>query len=490
MRRVAAALEDLGPVFASFGRYLATRLDLISRRDSAALATIADRAAAMPEADVRTVAGRYLGEPIERRFFAFDAHARIATLWMQRHDAWLAPGVPVHVRLVRPDAPVRLAADLPLLPELAPFVGVAPDALDTAIDDFSLTLRRRLDQTHQAAAFATLAADASSQGGFYAPIVYRDHTAPGILTIERPNGALLRDVVADVLGPNGAAVDPSALARRFAAAWLRETLAGRLVPFDFDETDVVLSDDRLVLVGGAFEPHTSSDRGRFLSYINAVAADDPEAAAAWIVDASSADGGDRREEELRRRLRQAVPFRDGEWSGDDRLAEQVLVQWRMAALAGWPLTPHHLHVYRGIYAVTTLAMQLAPDDDSLSAALQEERVNIGISEARHMVEPASIGATLDRLLQEMVHLPQKLDEVLTLAAEGRLRVRLNVPDGDDAQHRRNRTVLLVATLVALTALASVARHFAPALGSGAERLAAVAVLALGAWLLVVAARMS
>src|SRR5215471_2067574 len=54
MRRVAAALEDLGPVFASFGRYLATRLDLISRRDSAALATIADRAAAMPEADVRS----------------------------------------------------------------------------------------------------------------------------------------------------------------------------------------------------------------------------------------------------------------------------------------------------------------------------------------------------------------------------------------------------------------------------------------------------
>jgi hypothetical protein len=89
----------------------------------------------------------------------------------------------------------------------------------------------------------------------------------------------------------------------------------------------------------------------------------------------------------------------------------------------------------------------------------------------------------------MVHFPQKLDEVLTLAAEGRLRVKLDVPDGHGAQHTRNRTVLLVAVLVALTGVASIARHVAPAVGAGADRLAAIVVLLLGGWLLVAAARM-
>ena len=106
-----------------------------------------------------------------------------------------------------------------------------------------------------------------------------------------------------------------------------------------------------------------------------------------------------------------------------------------------------------------------------------------------MLEPAGLGSMFDHVLQGVAHLPQKLDAVLELAAEGRLHVKLNVPDGDDNRTTRDRTTLLVATLVALTALASVARQVAPAFGVGIERLAAVAVLVLGGWLLVAAARM-
>ncbi len=489
MPRVAEALVDLGPVFASFGRYLARRLDLISRRDASALSVIPDWAAPLPESEVYASVARNLGTPVDRRFFAFELRARASTIWTQRHDAWLAPGVPVLVTVVRPDMQAWLAADLSLLPILAPHTGIPPGLFESAVEDFGMTLRRRLDQTHQAASLATLAADASAHGGFDAPVVYRDHTAPGILTIERPMGATLRDLLADAAGPRPAPLDPVALARAITSAWLRHAASGRIVPFDFDDADIVVAGERLMLIGGAFEPHPSSEQARFLTYLNAVAADDPDAAASWMVDAGAPQGIDHREEELRRRLRQAVPFRDGEWSGDDHLVEQVLVQWRMAALAGWPMTPHHLHVYRGLHALSTLAQRLAPHEDSLSAALRDERLHIGVTEARQMLDPRTVGTTFDRLLQDMVHLPQKLDDVLTLAAEGRLRVKLNVRDGDDAQRTRNRTVLLIAMLVALTAVASVARHFAPALGAGAQRLAALAVLILGGWLLVAAARL-
>jgi predicted unusual protein kinase regulating ubiquinone biosynthesis (AarF/ABC1/UbiB family) len=489
MPRLVEALTDLGPVFASFGRYLGARLDLLSKRDRALLSLIPQHALPMSERALYTCIAAHFGEPYDRRFFSFDPNARLSTIWMQRHDAWLAPGVPTVVQVVRPEAAAWLAADLPQLPLIGSCLEIDPVRLQEAIDDFASTLNRRLDQTHQATALATLAADASAHGGFDAPVVYRDHTAAGILTIERPAGTLLRDILADASGPAPSMDDARGFALRITSAWLRQALRGRTVPFDFDDTDIVVAGERLFLIGGAFESHSTTDRTRLLSYLTAVAADDPDAAIAWIVDAAASEGLERREEELRRRLRQAVPFRDGEWSGDDRFAEHVLVQWRMATAAGWPLTPHHLHVYRGMHAATSLAGRLAPQDDVLAGALRDERLNIGLAEARQLIDPRAAGAMLDRLLQDMIHLPQKLDDVLTLAAEGRLRVKLNVPDDDAVQHTRNRTVLLVATLAALAGVAAIARQVAPAFGGGAERLAAVVVLLLGGWLLVAAARL-
>lgn len=487
--RLRDALVDLGPVFASFGRYLSSRIDLLSRRDAQQLATIPDRTEPMRAADVETCVARQLGLPIARSYFAFERNAVAATLWTERHPAWLAPGVPVMVTLVRPDADAWLRVDLPLLSLVGRIIDLPAETFEAAVDDFIVTLRRRLDQTQQAGACATLVADRASGGRFDAPVVYRDHCAPGVLTVEHPGGVSLADVVED----DGRTLDNTLvradLAKRVTGAWLWQALNGRVVPFEFDADDIVAHDDRLVLIAGSFEPHSGNERARFLTYLNAVSADDPDAAAAWIVDTAAPGAAGRHEDELRRRMRQAVPFRDGEWSGDDRLAEHVLVQWRMAREAGWPLTPHHLRVYRGLQAVTLLAWQLSPVEDTLAGALQEERLYMGLAEARHLADPRTAIATLDRLLQDMVQLPQKLDDVLTLASEGRLRLKLAVPETDAAKHTRNRTVLLVATLVALTAMALLARQAAPAFGVGVERLAAVVVLLLGGWLLVAAARM-
>jgi predicted unusual protein kinase regulating ubiquinone biosynthesis (AarF/ABC1/UbiB family) len=490
MSRVRAVLAELGPVFAGFGRYLSSRIDLVARRDSLVLSSIPDCAAALAPTVVDTWMARQLGAPVEQRFFSFNRDPYDTTLWTERHHAWIAPGVPAVVLVVRPDAEAWLESDLPLLRLIQPWFDIAPAPFAAAVDDFASTLRRHLDQTRQAAAFATLAVDgAASARGFGAPVCYRDHSAPGVLTLERPAGVTLADMMVDDAELTATPAAGRDYAARLASAWLHQALAGRTVPFDFGPRDIVVDRERLVLVGGAFEPHTSAARVRFLSYVNAVAADDPDAAAAWILDAAAPVDQDRREEALRRRLRQAVPFRDGEWSGDDRLAEQLLVQWRMAREAGWPLTPHHLHLYRGLQMMACLATRLAPREDALLAALQDERLEMGLAQARRMGDPATVVSTLDRLLQEMVQLPQKLDDVLTLAAEGRLRVKLHVADADGSRQTHNRTVLLVALLVALTGLASIVRQFAPAFGPGLERLGAAVLLLLGGWLLVAAARL-
>jgi hypothetical protein len=89
----------------------------------------------------------------------------------------------------------------------------------------------------------------------------------------------------------------------------------------------------------------------------------------------------------------------------------------------------------------------------------------------------------------MVTLPQKLDEVLTLAAEGRLRVKLQVPETNENRAARRQTILLVANLVLLAAIAALVRRLAPASGPGLERIGVAALLIVGGWLLVAAARL-
>jgi ubiquinone biosynthesis protein len=487
IQSLRTTLAWLGPVFATFGRYLSTRPDLLPRRDCEELAKIADTASPAPPAALEAYLHRQLGAPPSRRFFQFDPVARDMTLWTERHEAWVAPGVPAIVTVVRPDADQWIAGDLPLLPVLQPYLGVESVAWDDAVADFARTLRARLDQTVQAASLTMLAAHAGP-GAFAAPTCYHDHGAPGVLTLDRWDAPTVEELTAtrSALTREGR----RDLARRIATTWLSQALNGRVIPFDFEPRHVVVDGDRLILTAAVCDPLGSADSERLSRYLSAVAADDPEAAAGWLVDALPAPpDGSTLEEEVRRRFRQAVPFRDGEWSGDDRFAENAFVQWRVAREAGWRFVPQQLHVYRALMAVDAIAQALAPDEDVVLSAFHDVRLRRGISEAATVFDPAAVGARLDAAFREMVNLPQKLDEVLTLAAEGRLRVKLQVPETRSDRRVRHQTILLVANLVVFAAIVSLVRHFAPAYGPGLERIGVVALLIVGGWLLMAAARL-
>ena len=481
-----AALEELGPVFSDFGRYLSSRIDLLPRRDCIELAATDGRATTRPLPDAAALAIAQLGDGPGRRFFAIDPAPLAVTHWEQRHEAWLASGEAVVITLVRPDAGEMLASDLPLLRLLVPWLDAPEAAVAAAIDDFSDTLQRRIDERQQASAFTRLFDDAQAGGTLDAPRCYADYCAPGIVTLERIDGIGIASAVeGDGTSPGAETIDRERVAHDLASAWVRQAVAGRVVPFEFDLRDLRLREGRLVLVGGLLEPVTAAEGAEFLRYLVATAADEPDRALAWI---TSATGNTGEPAGLRRRLRQAVPFRDGEWSGEDRLAEQLLVHWRAVREAGAAMLPHHLRMYRGVRAVSAATMQLAGEHDALLAGLQAERLRQGLNDAQALFESRT-PVVLDRLLPDIVDLPRRLDEILTQAADGRLRVKVHMPEADERHEARNRTVSLVASLVALVGIAFLVRHLAPAYGGGIETAGAALVLILGAWLLVAASRL-
>lgn len=490
--QLRVACETLGPVFIEFARYLSTRLDMLPRRDCHELAATGATPETRRPADALAVLHAHFGHTADRQFASFTVAPRVVTRWTQQHDAWLSNDMPVVVTIVRPDAQALLDADLPLLSLLAPWLDTPTAALNAAIADFALTLRFRLDQTQLRDGFARLMQHARADGPLDAPRCYPELCSMGVLTAERVEGRSVADALAELTmpgAPGGEPFDPGTVATQLAAAWLRLTISGHAAPFDFDLNDLVLRDGRLVLVGGALEPMTGTEGPLFLKYLLAGAVDDPDAALEWIASEAAPGLAGVPEDSLRRRLRQAVPFRDGEWSGDDRLAERLLVHWRATRAADWDMPAHYLRLYRGIHALSAATTALAPYHDHVLAALHDEQWRIGTAEARNWLDTDKLALTLEGLSRDLVLIPQKLDEILTAAASGRLRITADVPDADERRVARNRTVSLVASLVTLVALTFVLRHVTPAHGSTLEWMAALIVLMVGGWLLIAASRL-
>ena len=480
--RLRGVLQSLGPIFSTFGLYLSSRLDLLARRDCQELAKISDIGTAAPFADVAELIRSELGAVPAHRFHSFEPQPSAVSLLFEDHAAWLAPGAPVVVRVVRPEVVASLEQDLALLSLLETHLPIAQVRFQEALADFNRSLERRLDQLAQADAFRHLADDWRAIGAFDAPLCYRDHCSAHVLTMAPVEGVRFGE--AFTRGAISAAMfDRESTTRQLCGAWLRQAIEGHVVPCAFGLRDIVLKPDRLVYVGSDFEPQSGDGRVRFLGYINAAAADDPDAACEWVIAECDARRNGASEEELRRRFRQSVPFRDGEASGDDSLAEHVLVHWRATHDAGWRLRPHMLHLYRAVHALSLRAEALVPGRDVLTLGLQDVRVQIGLSEARQLINPLAVPAAVDKLLANMVNLPQKLDEVLTLASEGRLRLKLHMPASDEQRRIRNGTVSLIAGLAVLASLAFLLRVAVPAPGVVIERLGALALLAAGFWLL-------
>ncbi len=480
--RLREILQSLGPIFATFGLYLASRLDLLSRRDCGELSRIPDVAPKATASEVAQLIRAELGALPAHRFHAFEFEPNAVSLLFQEHDAWLAPGAPVLVRVVRPDVVAALARDLALLPLLEAHVPIVSARFRQALSDFCLTLERRLDQQGQADNFHHLADDWRAIGAFDAPLCYRDHCSARVLTMAPVEGVALGEAFTHG-AISASRFDRETTVRQLCGAWLRQAIEGHVVPCAFGPRDVILKPDRMVYVGSDFEPQSADGRVRFLGYVNAEAADDPDAACEWVMAECDQKGNGAAEEELRRRFRQSVPFRDGESSGEDNLAELALVHWRATQEAEWTLHPHFLYLYRAVHALSMRGIALAPGKDVLMLGLQDVRLRIGLDEARHLVNPLGVPAALDKLLANMVNLPQKLDEVLTLAAEGRLRVKLSMPASDEQRRIRNRTVSLIAGLAVLASVAFLFRVVVPEPGVLTERLGAFVLLAAGFWLL-------
>ncbi len=222
--RLARSLEGLGPVAIKLGQLLSTRGDIFGRQFADDLGHLKDRLPPFPMAVARTIVAQELGRPVDEVFARFGEPVAAASL-AQAHDATLADGRRVAVKVLRPGIERRVAADSAVL-ELAarllqrwapPIRRLEPVKFaDTVVRATELELDLRLE----AAGADELAEVMAKDGYMSAPRVLWEGVGKRVLTLEWAEGLALSDEAA--LSQPG--LDRKALADNLTRAFLAQAL--------------------------------------------------------------------------------------------------------------------------------------------------------------------------------------------------------------------------------------------------------------------------
>lgn len=442
--KLRLALSDLGPIFSSFGRYLATCVDLFPAADCLELEAIPDDATPISYPDLVHFMQSGIGCAPEEVFLCFESEPFESRLLHQLHHARLRQnGMPVVIKFVRPETAAQLLCDLELLELIeSPARGAV---FKEAIADFAATLRQQMDLTNEAKALETLRRDAEDLEMLRVPVVIRDLCGTSMLTIEQ------------LQGKSAEILDRQGVARLLCSVWLRQALMGHTFPVEpFRANVALISDKQIAFTGGIFSSLPGESQSNLWSYLIASGGDNPDHACSCLLREVRPDGPSGADEDLRHRFRQVVPFRDSGWySGDDtnHLIEHLVVHWQAATDCGYVPRPHLSAFCRGLFAITRIAQQLSPETDPLLEGLQEARLLESVARMREMLSLQRLGDHLDRYAALMMATPQRLDQMLTLVSEGSARVKLHVPETASHQRQKNSAAITTAMLFLLAAVA-------------------------------------
>lgn len=495
--RLRVALENLGPIFSSFGLYMSARADLWAVKNCLELAKISQRGTVTPATAIRGVLETEGG--LEERFITFDDKPFESRLLVQSHYARLTDSTEVVVRIVHPEAESQFSSDLDLLPLLKDgFVGcgLSEQAFTNALADFSHTLCQQLNFDHELRAFELLTQDVEEYDSLYAPRVWRGFSTSRVLVVEKLMGLRLNEITSSLNTDNAdefnkalrsLGIERNELARLVCEVWLRQALRGRNFAVDASPCNiVVLPGKQIAFTGGPFAGLAAESQANLWHYLLAAANENSDKACFCLLKEMRKERTSERNN-VRQRFRQAMPFRDGGWdaTGDRQsLAELLFVQWRFASDCGYVPLNHLPPFYRGLFNVVDIARRVAPEIDPLAEGVRDLRLLTGLGQFGKMMSGQRLTEQIDLYTGMIVDLPQILDEALTSVSDGPPGPRLRA--AESAGPRTGTSSAMVPALLLVLAAFVLVSHYigvSALLATWTNRINTIVFMIVGALLL-------
>lgn len=200
-KRLARALERLGPTYIKLGQMLSTRSDLIGEDIAQGLEGLRDRLQPFPTSVARAIVEEEMEKPISEMFTEFSDAVAAASI-AQVHKATRKDGKVVAVKILRPGIDRAFEQDIDLFfwvaeiieSRLRQYRRLKPIEV---VRTFKESVFFELDLRFEAAAGTELAQNLRRhEEGFRVPSIDWNHTSRRILTTDWVNGIPLSDVAA------------------------------------------------------------------------------------------------------------------------------------------------------------------------------------------------------------------------------------------------------------------------------------------------------
>lgn len=198
-QQLLKALRELGPTFVKLGQILSTRPDLLPADYIAELSKLQDTAPTIPFSEVESVIESSLGQRPDELFAQFNREPLAAASLGQVHEARLADGSHVIVKVQRPGVVAVVSSDIEILHSLANLLEHRWDpartyGLTEIVDEFAITIREELDYTREAYNTDRLRHNLESEKEALVPEVHWDLTATRVLTVQMVEGVKITDM--------------------------------------------------------------------------------------------------------------------------------------------------------------------------------------------------------------------------------------------------------------------------------------------------------
>jgi predicted unusual protein kinase regulating ubiquinone biosynthesis (AarF/ABC1/UbiB family) len=419
-------MEKNGPLYAQFGQYLSSRIDLLSADERSEL-RLMEPPQPTPFRDVQAYVEQELGIGIEKAQWVVQPDP-----CQTRHDCdsyavQLRNGEAVSISVRRKDLrrPVsEILESLHSLPLTEFFPQWPAGAAELVIRDFGVELETCLDSRKQAEAFQALALDARTNTALWAPRVYPSFCSAGILTVERSGAATLAEFL-DRKGRGPRAIDEhnfrhlsaDRCARRLCSGWMWQAVRGRVVPIDMQAGDVLISEDGRIAFASATASPPFEARRNLWKYLLAVVADDPDECYRALLPQMQGMEHARIDEELMAKFRQAVPGMArprGETVPETPVSARILCHMQLMREAGQRPGASLLAFYRGLISVLEVVKNLG-GGDPLAEAVEDIWVGDIFGSIPRMDQVGELGEIASKYASAMLELPARLDHILSEA---------------------------------------------------------------------------
>jgi predicted unusual protein kinase regulating ubiquinone biosynthesis (AarF/ABC1/UbiB family) len=425
---LARDLERLGPTFVKIGQLLSTRSDLLPARYTEALSRLQDSVAPFSFAQVEEIVAEELGTRISKAFSEFEATPLAAASLGQVHRARLRDGRAVAVKVQRPGIRDQILEDLEAFGEIARLLDrhlepSNPSVADT-VEEFRRALLPELDYRQEARNLASIGSSLQEFDRLLVPRPVDDYTTSRVLTMDYVAGEKITKLSPLVR----LEVDGGALAEELFAAYLKQILIDGFFHADPHPGNVFLTDDRrLALLDLGMVARVSPEmQEQLLKVLFAVSEGRGDEVADRAMEigrrAESFDA-----EEYRRRVNESVGLLHHAKVAQLQIGRVLLEMSRTAAETGLALPSELTLLGKTLLHLDAVGRTLDPEFDP-NAAVRRHTAELLRQRMWKSASPGSLASALLETREFVQKMPGRVNRLLELVSENRLRVRVDAID--------------------------------------------------------------